>query len=248
MKAMVLAAGEGTRLRPFTLQVPKAMLAVSGRPTLEWILLWLRFYGITEIVVNLHHRPQTVLDYFGDGSRWGVRLTYSLEPVLLGTAAGLKRMERCFTEPFVVVYGDVLTDMDLGQFLRFHRSRDDQPHATLSVYRAPNPQECGVVEVTSLDRVTRFVEKPPADQIFSEFANMGVLIFDPPLLACVPSAGFFDLSRDLLPLLLRQGVPVYAQLVDESVYVIDIGTPEKYERVQHEWPTPPATRYLRNQD
>jgi mannose-1-phosphate guanylyltransferase/phosphomannomutase len=155
-------------------------------------------------------------------------------------------MERLFTETFVVVYGDVLTDMDLSQLIRFHRLHDDQPHATLSVYRAPNPQECGIVEVDSQFRVTRFVEKPPADQIFSELANAGVLIFDPPLLASAPSEGFSDISRDLLPLLLEQGVPIYAQPIEESAYLIDIGTPEKFERVQHEWPTPLATRYLQN--
>lgn len=243
---MVLAAGEGTRLRPFTLHTPKPMLTVSGHPTLEWILLWLRYHGITEIGVNLHHQPRPVLDYFDDGSRCGVHLTYSVEPTILGTAGGLKRMERLFTETFVVVYGDVLTDMDLSQLIRFHRLHDDQPHATLSVYRAPNPQECGIVEVDSQFRVTRFVEKPPADQIFSELANAGVLIFDPPLLASAPSEGFSDISRDLLPLLLEQGVPIYAQPIEESAYLIDIGTPEKFERVQHEWPTPLATRYLQN--
>ena len=96
--------------------------------------------------------------------------------------------------------------------------------------------------------MTQFVEKPPPDQIFSDFANAGVLIFDPPLLAAVPPAGFFDISRDLLPLLLRQGVPLYAQPIEEGDYLINIGTPEKYERVQHEWPTPLATRFLPNRD
>jgi NDP-sugar pyrophosphorylase family protein len=247
MKAMILAAGEGTRLRPFTLHMPKPMLPVAGRPTLEWIFLWLRFHGITELIVNLHHQPQPVMSRFGDGHPWGVQLTYSVEPTILGTAGGVKRVERLLTQPFVVVYGDVLTDMDLGQLLRFHQSQDETPHATLSLYRVPNPQECGIVEVNDQHRVTRFVEKPPADQIFSELANAGVLIFDPPLLASVPSDGFSDISRDLLPLLLKQGVPLYGWPIEESVYLIDIGTPEKYERVQREWPTPAAACYLENQ-
>ncbi len=247
MKAIVLAAGQGTRLRPLTLRTPKAMLPVSGRPTLEWIILWLRHHGIHEMVINLHHQPDVVMSHFGDGGKWCVRLTYSVEPTILGTAGGIKRMEGLFAEPFVVVYGDVLTDMNLGQLVCFHRSRGDQPHATLSVYRAPNPQECGIVEVNRQNRVTRFLEKPPQQQIFSDFANAGVFIFDPPLLAAVPSAGFFDISCDLLPLLLRQGVPLYAWPMEESVYLIDMGTPEKYERVQREWPTPLATRYLPNQ-
>ncbi len=248
MKAMILAAGEGTRLRPLTLHTPKPMLPVAGRPTLEWIFLWLRFHGIREFIVNLHHEPEPVMHHFGNGQRYGVQLTYSVEPTLLGTAGGIKRVERLFTQPFVVVYGDVLTDMDFGQLLRFHQSQGAEPHITLSLYRVANPQECGIVEVDDRHRVTRFVEKPPPDQIFSELANAGVLIIDPPLLASVPSQGFSDIARDLLPLLLRQGVPLYGRPIEESVYLIDIGTPEKYERVQHEWPTPVAARYLENQN
>ena len=191
MKAMILAAGEGTRLRPFTLHTPKAMLAVSGRPTLEWIILWLRHHGVREIVVNLHHQSQAVTSYFGDGSGWGVQLTYSVEPTLLGTAGGVKRMERCFSEPFLIVYGDVLTDMDLGQFMRFHRSCNNQPHVTLSLYHVANPQECGIVEVDACHRVTRFVEKPSPDGVFSDLANAGVLIVDPALLAQHPGGRLF---------------------------------------------------------
>jgi len=247
MKAMILAAGEGTRLRPLTLRTPKPMLPVAGRPTLEWIFLWLRFHEITELIVNLHHQPEPVMSRFGDGRPWGVQLTYSVEPTILGTAGGVKRVERLLTQPFIVVYGDVLTDMDLRQLIRFHQSQAEEPHITLSLCHVPNPQECGIVEINDRHRVTRFVEKPPADQIFSEFANAGVLIFDPLLLASVPSEGFSDIARDLLPLLLERGVPIYGWPIEESVYLIDIGTPEKYERVQHEWPTPAAARYLENQ-
>ncbi len=248
MKAMVLAAGEGTRLRPYTLHTPKTMLPVSGHPTLEWIVVWLRFHGIREIVVNLHHHASAVMSYFGDGSPWGVQLTYSVEPVILGTAGGVKRMERLFREPFVVLYGDVLTDMDLGQLIRFHRSQGDEPHATLSLCRVPNPQECGIVSVNAGHRVTRFVEKPPPDQMFSDLVNAGVLIVDPQLLAYVPSDGFSDIASDLLPCLLRQGVPIYAQPIEESAYLIDIGSPEKYERVQREWPTSLAARSMQGKD
>src|SRR5688500_8846263 len=109
MKAMVLAAGEGTRLRPLTIDRPKVMVAVAGKPVLEYILCWLRHFGITDIAVNLCHRPAVVTDYFGDGSRLGVTLEYSVEPVPLGTAGGVKCIERFFADTFVVVYGDVLT-------------------------------------------------------------------------------------------------------------------------------------------
>jgi NDP-sugar pyrophosphorylase family protein len=244
MKAMVLAAGEGTRLRPLTLSVPKPMLPVADRPTLEWIFLWLRFYGIREIVVNLCHQPQPVLDYFGDGAKWELQLTFSVEETILGTAGGIKRVEHFFSEPFVVVYGDVLTDMDLGELVGLHDAHGPRPHATLSLCRAPNPWECGIVGLDQDGRVTRFVEKPPRDAIFSDFTNAGVLVVDPDVLQYIPGNGFYDISRDLLPDLLQRGVPVYAQTPDKEFYLIDIGTPEKYERVQQEWPTAAAREYV----
>jgi NDP-sugar pyrophosphorylase family protein len=237
MKAMILAAGEGTRLRPHTLRMPKPMLPVAGRPTLEWIVVWLRCHGIRDIVVNLHHQPQPVLDYFGDGGRLGVNLTFSVEKEILGTAGGIKNVERLFREPFVVVYGDVLTVMDLGGLIAFHESHSKAPHVSISLYHAPNPWECGIVAVDGNDRVTGFVEKPSRDAIFSDLTNAGVLVVDPPILEHIPPASFSDISKDLMPKLLADGVPIYAQSADENVYLIDIGTPEKYEKAQREWPT-----------
>jgi mannose-1-phosphate guanylyltransferase len=237
MKAMILAAGEGSRLRPLTLTCPKPMLPVAGRPGLEWIVAWLRVHGVTELVINLHHRPEAVIDHFGDGAAHGVRIAFSREEAILGTAGGVKRVERLFTEPFVVVYGDVLTDLDLNTLIAFHRTHGSEPHITLSLYHAPNPTECGIVGLDATGRVTRFVEKPAADAVFSDLANSGVLIIDPALMAYVPADTFYDFSNDLLPLLLERGLPIYGLPLAEGDYLIDIGTPEKYERVQHEWPT-----------
>jgi NDP-sugar pyrophosphorylase family protein len=240
---MILAAGEGTRLRPYTLSTPKPMLSVAGRPTLEWILLWLRHYGLRDVVINLCHHPDPVLRHFGDGESLGVRLTFSVEPVILGTAGGLKRAERSFQDTFVVVYGDVLTDMDLGALVAFHHACGDAPHVTLSLNHAPNPWECGVVAVDAGGRVTQFVEKPPRDAVFSDLTNAGILVVDPPILAYIPATGFSDISRDLLPALLQAKVPIFARPLAESDYLIDMGTPEKYEQAQRDWPTPAAARF-----
>lgn len=243
MKAMILAAGEGTRLRPLTLTRPKPMLSVAGRPALEWITAWLRLYGLEQIVINLHYRPEAVTQHFGDGSAFGVKIDYSVEETILGTAGGAKRVENLLTETFVVVYGDVLTDLDLQPLIRLHQSHEAEgPHVTLSLYHAPNPWECGIVGLDEQGRVTRFVEKPPRDAIFSDLANSGVLIVDPQLLEYVPEDAFYDFSNDLMPLLLERGVPIYGQALAEGEYLIDIGTPEKYEQVQQEWPTPRAAR------
>ncbi len=245
---MILAAGEGTRLRPHTLTVPKPMLPVAGRPTLEWIILWLRHYGIRDIVINLHHQPDPVLRHFGDGKALDVRLTFSVEPTILGTAGGIKRVERLFSEAFVVVYGDVLTDMDLGALVAFHRARGDAAHVTLSVNHAPNPWDCGVVAVGENHRVTRFVEKPPRDDVFSDLTSAGVLVMDPPVLKHVPADGFSDIACDLLPALLRAEVPVFAQTLDPGAYLIDMGTLEKYDRARQEWPTPAAAETAAHQE
>ena len=244
MKAMILAAGEGTRLRPRTLTMPKPMLPVAGRPTLEWIVLWLRHYGIRDVVVNLHHQPDPVVEHFGDGRALGVKITFSVEETILGTAGGVKRVAHFFSAPIVVVYGDVLTDMDLGRLMAFHRARGGQPHVTLSLCHAPNPWECGVVAVDGDQRVTRFVEKPPRKEIFSDLTNAGVLVIDPPILEHIPARGFCDISSDVLPNLLRLKVPVFAQVMEEGAYLIDIGTPDKYVRVQQEWPTTKAAAYV----
>jgi len=242
-KAMILAAGEGTRLRPYTLTVPKPMLPVAGRPTLEWIVLGLRHYGIRDIVINLHHQPDPVIKHFGDGSALGVKITFSVEETILGTAGGIKRVEHLFRDPFVVVYGDVLTDMDLGKLVAFHCAGGDPPHVTLSLYTTSNPWECGIVAVDRDHRVRKFVEKPPRDQAFSNLINAGILVLDPPILEQIPSAAFFDIAHDLLPKLLQANVPILAQPMEEGCYLIDIGTPEKYERVQREWPTARARHW-----
>jgi len=249
MKAMILAAGEGSRLRPLTLTCPKPMLPIGGRPGLEWIVLWLRYYDVKDIYINLHHRPEAVQRHFGDGEALGVHITYSLEHNILGTAGGVKRIEDQFTEPFAVVYGDVLTDLDLRSLIEFHYLQGPEPHITLSLYHTPNPTECGIVELDASPhlasgRVTRFVEKPAAGDVFSDLANAGVLIVDPRLLSHVPAGAFYDFSIDLLPELLRRDIPVYGQAIPEHTYLIDIGTPEKYERVQVEWPEIPLARIL----
>ena len=183
-------------------------------------------------------------EHFGDGRALGVKITFSVEETILGTAGGVKRVAHLFSAPIVVVYGDVLTDMDLGRLMAFHRGRGGQPHVTLSLCHAPNPWECGVVAVDGDQRVTRFVEKPPRKEIFSDLTNAGVLVIDPPILEHIPARGFCDISSDVLPNLLRLKVPVFAQVMEEGAYLIDIGTPDKYVRVQQEWPTTKAAAYV----
>ncbi|MBM4429423.1 MAG: nucleotidyltransferase family protein [Chloroflexi bacterium] len=243
-KGMILAAGEGTRLRPLTLDRPKPMLPVAGRPVLEYTIAWLRYYGITQIAINLHHCPQVVMNHFRDGSAFGVEITYSVEKAIQGTAGGVKRVARFFDGPLVLVYGDVLTDLDLKALVDFHFDRPVGPHMSMSLYRVPNPWECGIVGLNGQGRVIRFVEKPAVEDVFSNLASAGVLVVDPELLEYVPDGCFYDFGRDLFPRLLQLGVPMYGWPLPDTAYLIDIGTLEKYARVQQEWPTLAAHRFL----
>jgi NDP-sugar pyrophosphorylase family protein len=241
MKGMILAAGEGTRLRPWTIDRPKVMLSIAGRPLLEHTVAWLKHFGVTDIAINLHYKPQVIQQHFADGGRFGVRIRYSLENDILGTAGGVKRLADFFDETFVMIYGDVLTDLDLDALCRFHL-RQDFPHLTMSLYRVPNPTECGVVALDDTGRITRFVEKPPPGDVFSDLASAGVLIVDPEVLSFIPEEGFSDFGKDVFPALLNRGFPMYGWPIPADSYLIDIGSPEKYSQVQVEWPARAGVR------
>lgn len=236
MKALILAAGKGTRIGHLTQNCPKPMLPVGDRPLLAHLVEWAHSHGINEIAMNLHHAPEAITDYFGDGSRHNVAITYSYEAQLLGTAGAAKRLEAFLDETFVVIYGDVFTNLDLTRLHHFHQSRTQITGAaalmTLALYQVPNPTECGLVDLDETQRVTRFVEKPPAHQVFTDLANAGILICEPALLRLIPPATVFDFGHNVLPRLLALELPVFGQAITQDEFLIDIGTPAGYERAQ----------------
>ncbi|MEZ4867738.1 MAG: nucleotidyltransferase family protein [Caldilineaceae bacterium] len=236
MKALILAAGKGTRLQQLTLNCPKPMLAVQGQPLLAHLVVWLRTHQITQIAMNLHHCPEVITEYFGDGRHLGVAITYSHEQTLLGTAGAAKRLQTFLDEPFVVVYGDLYTNLDLTRLIGFHHRHKMGAFpdllATLALYRVPNPTECGLVEQDSVGRITRFVEKPPPEQVFTDLANAGVLICEPHILEAVPNDTVYDFGRDLFPERLEAGCPLLGQPLADNEFLIDIGTPNGYARAQ----------------
>ncbi len=229
MKALILAAGAGTRLRPLTDTCPKPMLPVAGRPLLTWTLEWLRRYGITEAALNLFHLPDVVRDGLGDGERYGMRLHYAVEDHLRGTAGALHNFPGFFDQTFFVIYGDLLLDFDLDDLVAFHRQQ--RALMTLALKRTATPHSQGMIETDGEGRVLRFVEKP-ATWDGGDTANAGVYVCEPEVVTHVPP-GFSDFGHDIIPALLRDGAPVYGRPL--RGYLLDIGTPEAYARAQEDW-------------
>jgi NDP-sugar pyrophosphorylase family protein len=232
MKAMILAAGEGTRLRPLTLELPKVLLPIAGMPLIQWTLSWLKNHGIEEIAINLFHLGQRISGFLGDGSGFGVKIVYSPEEALLGTAGGVKRMERFFDGTFVVVYGDVLTDFDLGAMIEFHKRRDSW--ATIALWEFPNPWDVAVVSSDQEGRILELVEKPPRGSKVGNLGSGGIYVLERQVLDYVPSEGHCDFAYDVLPNLIMLGAPVYGYALSSEDYLIDIGTWENYRKANED--------------
>jgi phosphoheptose isomerase/UTP-glucose-1-phosphate uridylyltransferase len=240
--AAVLAAGEGTRLRPLTLDKPKPMVPIGDKPLLDHTVRWLGSYGLCEIAINLNYKPDVITNYFGDGTAHSVRIAYSREDKILGTAGGVLKMSRVLNNdsaPLVVVYGDVLTDLNLQALLRAHRAnraRDPRTAVTMALYRVPNPTEVGLVGVDASGKITKFVEKPKAEEVFTDLASAGVLILEPEALAHVPAETFYDFGLHLFPKLMQADISMYGWVIPPDTYLLDIGSPEKYAQANREWP------------
>jgi NDP-sugar pyrophosphorylase family protein len=225
IKAMVLAAGGGTRLYPLTFAIAKPMVPVLNRPVLEHIIALLARHGITELIANLHSFPEQIVSYFGDGARCGVSLEYSHERELLGTAGGVKHVASFFgDQTFIVIGGDDLADFDLTAMAAFHRARNAM--ATIAVSEVEHVTEYGIVVSDDDGRIRSFQEKPAAHEALSRTANTGVYMFEPALLDYIPANEFFDFGKQVFPLLLKRGAPFYAWRA--AGYWKDIGNPREY--------------------
>ena len=237
MRAVILAAGTGDRLRPHTDDTPKPMLVVGGKPVLQYNVELLREAGVREILINLHHRPDAVLSYFSDGAEFGVSISYAYEPELLGTAGTVRNAAHFLgDEDFFVVYGDNIATLKLDDLMAYHRSK--RALATIALFRREDPRASGIVDVDASGRVTKFLEKPGADAVFSNWVNAGYLAISPDMLERIPGTTPCDLGRDVLPRLVVEGLPVYGYRMDGDLWWID--TVPDYERVKARFePTPP---------
>ncbi len=231
-KATILAAGEGSRLRPLTLQMPKVLLPVGGIPLIQYTLAWLKSHGIFEVAINLHHFGDRIRAFLGDGSSFGVKIYYSPEKELLGTAGGVKRMEKFFNTKFVVVYSDILTDFDLSAMIDFHKAKTAL--ATLALLEVSTLWESGIVETDRQGRLVSFREKPHREPEAGNLSNGGVYVLEKEILDYIPSQSFCDFGYDIFPKLLELDLPVYGYVLKPEDYLIDIGTLDKYHKANED--------------
>lgn len=215
-----MAGGEGTRLRPLTAQRPKPMVPVANQPILHHILLLLRRHQVLDIRATLYYLGDDIRSHFGDGADWGVRLSYSVEETPMGTAGSVKRCEEFVgQDPFIVISGDALTDIDLSAAVAFHRQKGAL--ATIVLTRVENPLEYGIVVTDDDGRIQRFLEKPSWGEVFSDTINSGIYILEPEVLKAIEPGGPVDFSQDVFPALLKKKAPIYGYAA--SGYWCDIG-------------------------
>src|SRR6185312_12470054 len=226
IKAVVMAGGEGTRLRPLTSNQPKPMVPIVGKPCIEHIIDLLRRHGIDEIVVTVAYLPQVIRGYFGDGESMGVTLHYSVEETPLGTAGSVKHAEALLDETFLVISGDALCDFDLTAIVAAHKAGGAV--ATLGLKSVENPLEFGVVIIDEDGRIERFLEKPSWGQVFSDTINTGVYVLEPEVLRNVPADEPYDFSKQLFPALLSRGKHLYGHVLEG--YWQDVGNLEQYRQ------------------
>jgi NDP-sugar pyrophosphorylase family protein len=219
MKAVVLAAGKSTRLKPLTDDLPKVMMPVDGKPVLEYHIINLAFAGVRDVFINLHYLPEKIAKYFGDGSRWGVSIRYSYEQQILGTAGAVKKIENELkSNSFLVVYGDNFLDIDLVHFIGFAES---QPGVgTIAVFHKDDIIGSGILDILPGGEVRDFIEKPRPEEVFSHWVNAGIYYFRPEIFRYIPP-GVSDFGSDVFPSILRAGEVLCAYRMPGRAWAID---------------------------
>ncbi len=231
MKAMILAAGVGSRLDPLTRNVPKPMVPIINRPVIEHIVEKLKKHGFTEIMINLHYLGHVIKDHLGNGSKWGVKIHYASEDRLWGDAGSVKRAEEFLNgETFLVVGGDDISDIDLTKMLKYHK--DKKAVSTIALSLVDDPSEYGIVLMNEKGRITRFLEKPKGGVVFSNTANTGVYIFEPEVFDIIPRGVQFGFGNNVFPQLLEQRKPLFGYLT--SSYWRDVGNLQVYRKTQYD--------------
>lgn len=228
MKAVILAGGKGTRMGSLTAEIPKPMLPLLGKPLLEYHIELLRDYGITEIWILVNYLKDSIIQHFGNGEAWNVSIQYYEELEPLGTTGGIKAIESHLTEDFLVLYGDVLVNMDLQRLINFHREQNAD--ATLVLHPNDHPYDSDLVELNQQKRITAFHPKPhPEDEYFRNLVNAGLYVFSPVILNSIPAGVARDFGRDIFPSIVSAN---YLAGYNTTEYLKDMGTPERLRKVE----------------
>ena len=229
MKGVIMAGGFGNRLRPMTCTIPKPMVPLMDAPVMEHSINLLKRHGITEIAVTLQYLPNAIMDYFGDGSDFGVHICYFLEDTPMGTAGSVKNAASFLDEDFVVVSGDALTDLDITNAVAYHKNKN--AFTTLVLKRVPAPVEYGVVLTDEAGRITRFLEKPDWPSVFGDTANTGIYIMNKDILQMIPE-GISDFAGDIFPMLLQQKYALFGLVTMD--YWCDVGDTHFYTKAHED--------------
>ncbi|MDP4179184.1 MAG: sugar phosphate nucleotidyltransferase, partial [Bacillota bacterium] len=226
MKAIIMAGGEGTRLRPLTCNIPKPMIPIMGKPVMEYIIELLKKNNITDIGVTLQYLPDEIINYFGDGKDWGVNIRYFIENTPLGTAGSVKNAEKFLDDTFIVISGDSLTDINLSKAIEYHNKKEAL--ATLVIKEVDVPLDYGVVITDKNGAIQGFLEKPSWSEVFSDKVNTGIYILEPEVFTYYEKNQKIDFSNDLFPILLSNKKPLYGYV--SQGYWCDIGNIEQFSK------------------
>ena len=219
MKAVLLAAGKGERLKPLTENFPKVMISINGKPILEYHIEMLADSEITDVFVNLHHLPEKIKEYFKNGAKWGLKIQYSYEPEILGTAGAVKKLEKELRPgPFLVIYGDNFLKIDYGDFIRYSEKKNGV--GTIAAFWKEDVKESGILSVGYRQKISRFVEKPRPEEVFSHWVSAGVFYFREKVLDFIEPE-YADFGFDVVPRMLKEGKELYAYKLKGMVWGID---------------------------
>lgn len=231
MRAVVMAGGEGSRLRPLTSRRPKPLAPIANRPVMEHIVQLLRAHGVTEIVSTLHYLADEIETYFGDGSQLGVQMHYVVEDTPLGTAGAVKMAQHILhDDTFIIISGDAMTDLDITALVNAHRAAGND--ATIALLRVNNPLEFGVVITDENGQITRFLEKPSWGEVFSDTINTGIYVLEPSILDYMDFGRTYDFSKDLFPRMLRDGKRLGGHVISD--YWADVGNLQQYQQANYD--------------
>ena len=227
MKAVLLAAGRGERIRDVVDTVPKPMIEINGKPILQQNVEWLVRFGVTDLYINLHHLPDVIKSHFGDGSQWDANIRYSYEEHLLGTAGATRKIAddywKAADEPFLVVYGDnLLSEFDLTAILDFHQASSGI--GTICLYHRDDVSQSGIAVLDQSSRIVRFLEKPSPAEAISHWVNAGIYVLEPEILRHIPKEQPYDFGRDVFPNVLAVGETLFGMVSDAALIAVD--TPE----------------------